>query len=208
MIRATEGSEESDLKKMEQIPLRQKVFSQAQRSVSFMANKRRGGRKGRRRGIVAVPFQGTLALATLADGALLSGGVLNANFSRNFYAVSVDVTASKRGGTVGEGPILYGWAHSDLSDTEMDEKLEAENSAQGDIIANERAKRPVRLAGVFSQLSVDEILNNGMPVRTPLRFTIQEGFALALWAKNRSGVANLTTGCVITVTGTIFGRYF
>ncbi len=167
-----------------------------------MAKKR--SRKGR---MTTIPFEGTLPLSTLADGALLSGGILAAAFDRDAYVISIDSTYALRGATAGEGPIQVGWSHSDLSDTEVDEKLEAENTVRGNIVANERAKRPVRKTAAFQVIAAEEVLNNGMPIRSRMGWVCHEDFVPRLWAKNFSG-STLTTGAVVQVIGNLYVRYF
>ncbi len=78
-----------------------------------------------------------------------------------------------------------------------------------DIIARERASRPVRRAGVFPIESVtagNSVLADGRQIRTPLRFSMSIGKDLKYYAFNQSG-ATLTTGAVLEVQGVIYGRW-
>ncbi len=166
-----------------------------------MATKRR--RKSRN--FVAIPFDQQLALATLNDNIVLSASTIGV-LTEDLFVISVDATWSLRGHTATEGPIEVGFAHGDLTDTEIAEALDASVLDPSDIIAGERARRPVRRSGKFSGLSTEEVLANGEQIRTKCKFTIGSGKNFDLWASNRSG-ANLTTGTIVEVQGTIYGRW-
>jgi len=106
--------------------------------------------------------------------------------------------------TPGEGPISVGLAHSDYSDTEIEEWIEATAGwNEGDKIAQERSKRKIRLVGVFDGALESARLNDGNPIKTPLKFYVEEGQSLRVWAYNQSG-AVLTTGAVLVVNGSTF----
>ncbi len=167
-----------------------------------MARHRRGSR---RRGFVAIPFTSSTALSTLADDTVLATGAVT-NFGEDIYVISADLEYTMRGNTANENPISVGVSHSDLSVTEVLEALKADLSSPDDIIARERARRPVRRVGNFSGPDVNQRLNDGKPIRQKIKFSIGNGFDLDLWFWNRSGGA-LQTGTVIEVDGTIYGRW-
>ncbi len=167
-----------------------------------MARKRRSNR---RKNFVALPFNTTVVLDTLANGAVIAADLL-ASLSEDLYVISVDGTWAMLGHTAGEGPIHVGYAHGDLSVTEIGENLTADLSNPDDIIQKERSRRPVRRAGSFPGLSTEEVLNNGVPLRTTIKFTIGDGNSFDIWAQNVSG-ATLTTGCTVRLDGTVYGRW-
>ncbi len=111
-----------------------------------------------------------------------------------------------RGNTSLENPISVGFSHSDLSVTEVLEALKADLSSPDDIIARERARRPVRRVGNFAGPDVNQRLNDGKKIRQKIGFSVGDGFDLDAWFWNRSG-AVLATGTVIDVDGTIYGRW-
>ncbi len=88
----------------------------------------------------------------------------------------------------------------------MLEALKADLSSPDDIIAKERARRPVRRTGVFNGLSVNESIGDGLNVRQKIKFSVGDTFDLDAWFWNRSSGA-LTTGAVIDCDGTIYGRW-
>lgn len=153
----------------------------------------------------AIPFTGQLALLTLATDVVLTGAIIG-NFLRSFFGISVDCTWALRGGTNTEGPIQVGFAHSDLSVSEVAEALSAEVVDPSDIIARERSRRPVRRSGVFPGISTQGVLNDGKVIRTKLKFSMSIAKTLNIWALNQSG-ATLTTGAVLEVQGVIYGRW-
>ncbi len=161
--------------------------------------------KKRRRGFRAIPFQVTRSLSTLADDAAISIATLGAAFTDDEWIISVDANVNIEGVTPGEGPCLFGYSHSDLSDAEIVEKLVAETASVDDLIQMERARRPVRQAGSYSGQLANAEWNNGNPKRTKCGFRVGDGFFLDFWVQNKSG-AVLTTGVNVVAFGTIFVR--
>ncbi len=107
---------------------------------------------------------------------------------------------------VGEGPIEVGVSHGDLVVAEVNEAITAEVIDPDDIIAMERARRPVRRIGTFSGGFVNETLNDGIPIRRALRFSVGNDNMLDIWFKNLGGAA-LTTGSRMEWHGTLYGRW-
>ncbi len=162
-------------------------------------------RRGRRRGIVALPFSTTIALADASSGvAVLQNAI--ASLGEDFYMVSVDAAWASRGHTQGEGPIQVGFAHGDLTVTEIKEAIESDNSDPNDIIQKERSRRPVRTAGYLRQDVDPALIGDGQMQRTRCKFMIGDGKAINVWGSNRSG-AQLTTGTIIHIDGVIYGRW-
>jgi len=162
------------------------------------------GRSRRNRNFVAIPFLANITVATLANDTLLSAAILT--LTEDLFVMSIDAQWQLRGVTVGEGPVGVGFAHGDLSDTEMLEALDASAPGPDDIIAIERARRPVRRSGFFPAITADEVLDNGITVRTKCKFSVGDGNSIDVWVVNRSG-ATMTTGALIKCSGTIFGRW-
>ncbi len=159
-----------------------------------------------RKGFVAIPFQAVATLGTLNTDVVIAADALGNALGEDLFVLSVACNAAIRGLTGGEGPLTIGFAHSDLSVGEIAEALAAEVSDPDDIIAKERARRPVRRHGTFSGLSTEEALDNGQTKKTTMKFSIGDGFNISCWVQNRSG-ANLTTGASVVFDGTIFGRW-
>ncbi len=162
------------------------------------------GRKGK--GFVAIPFEQSLPLSTLGNDVVVAADILGADFARDFYGISIDSAWGMAGHTAAEGSISVGFAHNDLSVAEIAENLVAEITDPSDIIARERARRPVRKVGKFIGQEVAEQLFDGVMRRTKLKFPIGEGHGLAMWAVNRSGAA-FSTGTNMIVEGVLYGRW-
>lgn len=144
-----------------------------------------------------------MALGTLADQTAIAEIFDNVADGKTFL-VSIHAAYALRGLAVGEGPIIFGVAHSDYSATEIEEYLETTGSWKtGDKIAQEQARRKVRIIGLFDGNTQDEKFKNGEIQKTPLKFTIEEAQSLKLWAYNKSGAA-LTTGAVLTADGSVW----
>ncbi len=172
-----------------------------------MPNKRANKRNTRnRKNFVAIDFESSNALLTLADNTVLGQNLLGAEFSEDFYWISTDATWSIFGHTAGEGPISVGLNHNDLSATEVKEGLDAEITDPDDIIARERSRRPIRKVGTFPGLSINESLKHGDEIRTKSKFMVGDGHGPAQYAINRSN-APLTTGTVVVCEGTLYGRW-
>ncbi len=165
------------------------------------AAKRRRGRKQRAQKLV---FSSSLALLTLATNDVV-GGLLSDTVVDRVWLSSMDIRSAIRDITVGEGPIVYGVAHGDYTDAEVEECLEAVGSwDRSDQVAVEQANRKVRTIGTFSGFTPEEVLNNGNPKRVRLGFMLEDGQTLRFWAWNKSGVNPLTTGAVIEGNGQVY----
>jgi len=161
---------------------------------------------GRRR-FAVIKFRNQLALSTLASDSLLK--VTLTGLAQDFYCQSVDALWSLRDATVDQGPITIGYANGDLSVTEIIESLDSNPVSESDIVAQERARRPVRYAGQFpgaESANEDLVLNDGRMMRTKLAIMLNEGVELEGWARNESGAA-LTGSAVIEVRGKIYGYW-
>ncbi len=155
---------------------------------------------------VAIPFAGSLALVTLADGAALIGDLFNNALGEDLFIISIDGAWAIRGLTATEGPISVGYSHGDLTAAEVVEALDAELTDPDDIIQKERARRPVRYVGRFPGLNTNEVLNNGNRSRTTLKFSVGDTFKPSFFARNQSG-GTLTTGAIVEVEGVLYGRW-
>ncbi len=161
---------------------------------------KKGRRTRRRAALVVLRYTFVLTLSTLANVTAVKVNVFTGNVTRDLFMQSIDCLWSMRDHTAGEGPIIVGFAHGDYTVTEIKECLEADTLSLADRIARERSTRWVRDGGIFDGLGGDTTLNDGRAKRTRLRFPIENGFNLAVWAYNQSGAA-LTTGATITGVG-------
>lgn len=141
-----------------------------------------------------------LTLAALAANDVIAG-LFTDTVTEQAFALSTELTWSKRDGTVGEGPIIVGLAHSDYTAAEIEEYLENTGSWEiGDMVQQEIARRKIRIVGTFPQEAVDEVLNDGKPIKTTLKFVLSSGQTVQVFAFNKSGGA-LTTGTIINCEG-------
>ncbi len=106
----------------------------------------------------------------------------------------------------GQGPIIFGVAHSDYSDAEIEEFIENTGSwDQGSKIEQERAKRLIRkigtLVGTQGTGTNDVQFNGGVPVKTKLNWRLNTGDTLNLWAYNISATALSTSVPVLRAHG-------
>ncbi len=160
-----------------------------------MATKRR-----RRGGIRPAQIAESLPLLTLASLDVLGETLNNSNVDKPTRVMSVDVLFSLNGMTALEGPVDVGLSHSDYTDAEVEQALEATGSwASDDKIAREQSNRLVRRVG---QLDAEhDELNDGKPVRVRLNWALASGSTIRYWARN-VGSGALTTGAILTFNGT------
>ncbi len=166
--------------------------------------------KGKRRstGFVALKVQGSLALDTLADQAVLKANMHTGVFTEDFYWISSDLQVMVRNLTSGEGePTSWGVNHSDYTAIEVAEALAVSLLGRGSKIELERMKRLVCNGAMLVHLTAeDELIPLDRSHRIKSKFMIQEGFAPEIWVQNRSG-APLTTGAILEWHGTLYGRF-
>ncbi len=173
-------------------------------------------KKRRSNPLVVLNFADEFVIGALANNAVASEPVLQANFDHDFYAISADIQATITGLTAGEGdPMTMGWFHGDYSNAEVAEALNVTLLGPANKIEQERQRRLVRRTGVFqgqegTDVATEMVLRGGQAggpsIRTKLRFVIQEDKALKIYAMNRSD-ATLTTGATIHFSGQIYGRW-
>jgi len=145
-------------------------------------------------------------LGTLADNTVVKTGLTPAAFGEDLFVISVDANWAIHDATPGDAPLEIGFNHGDLSVGEVEEALTAELTDPDDIIAKERARRPVRRAGQFILIAASESLNDGRLLRTKCKFSVGDGHFLEGFVANHSGSA-MTTGAICEIGGTIFGRW-
>ncbi len=162
------------------------------------------GTMGKRSKLVRIKFVAQLALGTLPTTTAVSAGILT--LGEDFYCTSIvaDWTLENSND---QNPIHVGWSHGDYSDTEIGEWNDASPNDPDDKIANERNRRQIRQAGTFKAAStgVDDYISE-KPVYTKMKMSIGDGYTIDFWAYNFTG-ASLTTGAVMKVSGTAFGRW-
>ncbi len=147
-----------------------------------------------------------LNLSTLAAGTLISVPFDNVVNERTLVS-SIDAIYSLSGYTpaTGDGPVMVGVAHSDYTDAEIQAVIDATLSwNEGDLIAQEVAKRKVRRIGIFdtpSDALATVSLNDGKKIKTKLNWIMTQGQTLRLWAMNMGSSALATTNPLVLAEG-------
>ncbi len=173
--------------------------------INSMANKKRTSRKRRFNPANQVlPVEDESVLGTLANVTVLRSGLTN--LSDDFWFQAADLSFTMDDHTGGEGPLVVGIAHGDLSVVEIKECLEAKPTNRGDIVTREQARRPVRVLGQFDGGAASEKLYDGQLRRYPVKMYVAEGVELNMFTFNRSGGA-LTTGTRIITEGYLYGTW-
>ncbi len=164
---------------------------------------RRHSRRFNLRRVRVIP---QIPLSTLANVTVLTGAVTG-SADGAYRAISISGTWSYKLVGTTEGPVVVGYAHSDYSVAEIKEALEIQNSINvGDKVAQEKAKRLVRIVGVFSESLISggsATLNDGKPIKTRLNWFIPIGKAVNIFAYNDAGLA-LEGSSVIDMNGDLW----
>lgn len=162
-------------------------------TMLLLAKRRRGGR--RRKRIRWIPESASNAYTSVASGAV-DTAAMHSVLGESAWCITHKGVWSVIGHTAGEGPFTVGIAHGDLSAAEVLEALDADLTDPSDIIAAERARRPVRTVGVFSGANADDALNDGNPIVTKLGWRVDSGHTNNIWVFNRHG-AGMTSGTLL-----------
>lgn len=158
---------------------------------------------GRRGGVRPANVEQSLGLGTLTNNVLI-GSNFTGTVTKPEFPISAKLAWAMRGSTVGEGPIIVGLAHSDYTDAEIEAFVENTGSwGLGNKTQQEIAQRKIRIVGKFPLALADEVLNDGKPITTPLRFGLVTGQTIKFWAYN-SGGSSLTTGAIVEVDGIVW----
>ncbi len=166
------------------------------------ARKRRG-----RRSLQPVKFAAQLALSTLGSATIIATPTVD-NLKQDFDIVSTDLVCMIRDLTPGEGPLLFGLAEESYTVGELGEALDASPLSQYGT-AQERAGRKVRTYGAFEGVDAEETVNDGRAIRRKMFLRAIGGASSAMaqvWIRNLSG-ATLTTGAILEIQGTHWGRW-
>ncbi len=172
-------------------------------------------RSRKSKNFVAIPFNGTLALTTIANKAVKVDDALGGALTEDLFVISSDLIGEIQGLTPGEGePSIAGFSHGDYDVTEIGENLNVTLLGPGTKIEQERARRLVRKAGSFLsgggtnvQTNLSMIGRDGSRIsRTKLNFVVQSGKTFNVWLQNLSE-ATFTTGAILVYSGTLYGRW-
>jgi len=95
------------------------------------------------------------------------------------------------------GPFLVGVAHSDYSDTEIEEFIENAGAWEiGNMVQREVAQRRIRIVGTINNkggAAATNDLADGRPVTTKLGWVLEEAQSLRFWVYNTGNNAVATT---------------
>lgn len=133
----------------------------------------------------------TLALSTLAASALISDNFDETVNEKTFVSSIVISVSWDEVTNDSTGPIVFGVAHSDYEDAEVEVVIENLGSWDtGNLISQEISKRKVRKIGqLVADQSADAAVgdyrwNNGKPLKIKLGWMLQTGDTLQLWGYN------------------------
>ncbi len=152
-----------------------------------------------------------VALSTVSENNAVIADIFSAVLTEDLWMISADLTWTLQGTiTDGEGPLGFGIAHGDFSADEIEEYLNLSLTGPFDKINNEKNSRGryIRRVGRFPQHNADapsNQFNDGKPIKTKLNWMNESGQNTAIWCENQG--AGATTGRIVSVTGTVWGRW-
>ncbi len=146
-----------------------------------------------------------LDLGTLAAKTLVGGNFDESSEEKKLIS-SLVATWTLDNMVAGQGPIMFGIAHSDYTDSEIEAVIENVGSWDaGSKVEQEVAKRLVRVIGTMvgeGGTGTNDIrFNDGKPVKTKLNWLLNTSDTLKLWAYNISATALSTTAPVLRCNG-------
>ncbi len=164
-------------------------------------------KKGRNmKGYLKGSIDETIDLGTLAANTLVAGDNSQTTTERTLVS-SIECTYSIDKLVAAQGPIVFGVAHSDYTDAEIEAVIENTGSwNSGDKVqSREIAKRLVRQIGILVGMgdsgNLDVKFNQGRPVKTKLNWMLNTGQTLQYWAYNASDAALSTSAPDLLING-------
>jgi len=107
--------------------------------------------------------------------------------------------------TSGVGPILFGVAHSDYSDAEIEAWIEQANSWEvGDLITREVTGRKIKqigMMGATSAVTEVDLFQDGKDITTKLNWILNTSQNLNFWVYNAGNAAVASSTPVLRVQG-------
>jgi len=153
------------------------------------ARRRRRRSRGR---YIKGNIEETLSLSTLASSTLISEDFDETVNEKTFVSSIVATYVWDNFTNDADGPLIFGVAHSDYTDAEIEAVIEASASWNtGDLVAQEVGRRKIRKIGSFAPDQAasanlgDWRFNDGKPVKTKLNWQLMTGQTLSLWAYNK-----------------------
>jgi len=147
-----------------------------------------------------------VALTTLASKDVVSA-IFDEVVNERTLVSSIVATYSMSNWTdiANAGPIIFGVAHSDYNDAEIEEWLE--NTGQwneGNMVSREIASRKIRQIGALvggSNAAITTTFNDGRQKKTKLNWILLQGQTLRFWCYNAGLAAVATTAPSVTANG-------
>ncbi len=170
-----------------------------------MASKHQG-RKGRKMGkYLRGSIDENLSLGTLGSKVLIADTWDEVVVERTLIS-SIVATWSLDQLTAPQGPIVFGVAHSDYSDAEIEAVIENAGSwNEGNKTSQEISKRLVRVIGTMAATlgsgAQDLDFADGKTVKTKLNWILTTGDTLKMWAYNVSNNPLATTDPTLRANG-------
>ncbi len=155
------------------------------------------GRNRRRQKYLRGNIEASLALSTLGSNSLILGAIASVVEERTLISsILANWSLKDLTKVVSDGPVIVGVAHSDYTAAEIEEWIENTGGwTEGNLVAQEIAKRKVRIVGVFAAIGAGDVdtavLKDGKMIKTKLNWILTTGQTIDIWAYN-AGASGLT----------------
>lgn len=167
------------------------------------------GRKGRRRKFRAYIRGGIddiISFSGLGANTLVSAPVSDVVTESTWISsVVCNYSLNKWTPVAAAGPLLFGWAHSDYNDAEIEAYIEqSANWSVADLVSQEIAKRKIKIVGIINPAELatqSATFREGRMVTTKLNWMLHTGHNIDLWTYNTGTVAQITTTSVLQAHG-------
>ncbi len=166
--------------------------------------KHKGRRRFRRYIKGTVDF--VLALSTLGGNTLV-GAAVGDSVIETTWLSSVKATWSLHRVTPAEtvGPVLVGLAHSDYTDSEIEQFIENSGGwSEGNKVSQEIARRKIRIVGTLTPaelVTLSSTLADGRAITTKCGWYLATGQTIRFWAYNQGSAAFSTTIPTVHING-------
>lgn len=151
--------------------------------------------------------QEDLDLGTLAAQSLVSTNFDETVNERTFISSIVATwSMSDWTPTTDAGPIVVGVAHSDYTAAEIEQYIENTGSwDEGNKVQQEVARRQIKEIGTFGDpgatATTIQVLKDGIKLKTKLKWILNQGQTIQVWAYNQGQAAVATTTANVHVNG-------
>ncbi len=175
-------------------------------SLVLLAGLAKHGKRRKFRRYIRANIDDFQSFSGLAASTLI-GGLIDESVTETCFITSVVCTYSLNKWTpvATGGPLLFGWAHSDYTDSEIEAYVELAGSwDQSNRVVHEISRRQIKIVGLLQppELATQNVsFRGGEFVKTKLNWRLDTGDTLKQWVYNTGLVAQISTTATVEIHG-------